>query len=59
MCSEINYNDNDFIVRLLDWKEKKATNIKPKHNKIVIFKNLFDPKEFDVRRIQYTVAAVV
>jgi RNA recognition motif-containing protein len=33
--------------KLLDWKEKKVTIAKPKHKKVVIFKHVFDPKEFD------------
>ena len=38
------------ICRLLDWRERKNPDgpTRKKSDKIVIFKHLFDPKEFEV-----------
>lgn len=34
---------------MLDWRPEKLPGIRPKHEKVVVIKNMFDPKEFEVR----------
>ena len=37
-------------IRLLDWRERRADGPKRmKNERIIVFKHLFDPKEFEVR----------
>ena len=39
-----------YTCRLLDWKERRSDGVKKnKFDKIIIFKQLFHPKEFEVR----------
>ena len=41
-------NSRSFFLRLLGWWERQSDKSVRKEDKIVILKNLFDPKEFEV-----------
>ena len=48
-CCDVNKNLFVFVFRALDWRERAVDGpARSKYDKIVIFKHLFDPKEFDV-----------
>ena len=48
MCPSIHLSICPFV-RLLDWRERKQDGpSRTKYEKIIIFKHLFDPKEFEV-----------
>ena len=41
--------------RLLDWRERRMDGPKRmKNERIIVFKHLFDPKEFEVKHYSYT-----
>ena len=47
-------------LRMLDWRERKKDGpIRNKCERIVIFKRLFDPKEFEVGILTHTVAGAL
>ena len=43
------------LCRLLDWRERRTDGPKRmKNERIIVFKHLFDPKEFEVRDLMTT-----
>lgn len=54
----IDFNHNQvkvafFVSRLLDWRERRTDGpARKKNERIIVFRNVFDPKEFDVSYAQ-------
>ena len=45
-----------YVYRLLDWRERRGGEVgqqRTKADKVVIFRHLFHPKEFEVSHLQY------
>lgn len=51
---------NNLILRLFDWRPEKKLEpaTRPKNEKVVVLKNMFSPKEFEVSDIYYIMSVL-